>query len=49
MLIEKIIRQDFLHHLGEDIPKKLLFLGMMVNKLLNQSILGGSIRILSCF
>jgi len=35
MMLEKIFRQDFLPHLGEDIPKKIAFLGHMVNKLLN--------------
>ena len=35
MMLEKILRQDFLPHLGEDIPKKILYLGHMVNKLLN--------------
>jgi DNA-directed RNA polymerase II subunit RPB2 len=35
MFIEKIIRQDLLHHLGEDIPKKISMIGLMVNKLLN--------------
>ena len=35
MMLEKILRQDFLPHLGEDIPKKILFLGYMINKLLN--------------
>ena len=35
MFIEKIIRQDFLHHLGEDIPKKIAMIGLMANKLLN--------------
>jgi DNA-directed RNA polymerase II subunit RPB2 len=35
MFIEKIIRQDLLHHLGEDIPKKISVLGLMANKLLN--------------
>jgi len=35
MMLEKILRQDFLPHLGEDIPKKILYLGYMVNKLLN--------------
>jgi len=34
-LIEKIIRVDFLHHLGEDIPKKRAFIGLMANKLLS--------------
>jgi DNA-directed RNA polymerase II subunit RPB2 len=35
MFVEKIIRQDLLHHLGEDIPKKISVLGLMANKLLN--------------
>jgi DNA-directed RNA polymerase beta subunit/intein/homing endonuclease len=35
MFIEKIIRQDLLHHLEEDIPKKIAVLGLMANKLLN--------------
>jgi DNA-directed RNA polymerase II subunit RPB2 len=35
MLLNKILRQDLLPHLGEDIPKKILFIGFMVNKLLN--------------
>jgi DNA-directed RNA polymerase II subunit RPB2 len=35
MMLEKIFRQDFLPHLGEDIPKKIAYLGYMVNKLLN--------------
>jgi DNA-directed RNA polymerase II subunit RPB2 len=35
MLIEKIIRSDLLHHLGEDIPKKRVFISLMANKLLN--------------
>ena len=35
MFIEKIIRQDLLHHLGEDIPKKIATIGLMTNKLLN--------------
>jgi len=35
MMLEKILRQDFLPHLGEDIPKKICYLGYMVNKLLN--------------
>ena len=34
ILLEKILRQDLLQHLGEDIPKKRAFIGMMVNKLL---------------
>ena len=35
MILEKIIRQDLLPHLGEDIPKKIAYLGYMVNKLLS--------------
>ena len=35
MFLEKILRQDFLPHLGEDIPKKIVYLGYMINKLLN--------------
>lgn len=35
MLLQKILRKDFLPHLGEDIPKKIRFLGLMVKKLLN--------------
>jgi len=35
MFIEKIIRQDLLHHLGEDIPKKISVIGLMAHKLLN--------------
>jgi len=35
MMLEKILRQDFLPHLGEDIPKKICYLGHMINKLLN--------------
>ena len=34
ILLEKILRQDLLQHLGEDIPKKRAFIGMMINKLL---------------
>ena len=34
MYLEKILRRDLLPHLGEDIPKKIRFLGLMVNKLL---------------
>ena len=34
MIIEKILRQDLLQHLGNDIPKKRAFIGMMINKLL---------------
>jgi len=35
MMLEKIFRQDFLPHLGEDIPKKIAYLGYIVNKLLS--------------
>ena len=35
MYLDKIFRQDLLPHLGEDIPKKIVFLGFMANKLLN--------------
>ena len=35
MKLEKTLRQDFLPHLGEDIPKKIAYLGYMVNKLLS--------------
>ena len=35
MLLNKIIRQDLLPHLEEDIPKKVMFLGLMANKLIN--------------
>ena len=35
MMLEKIFRQDLLPHLGEDIPKKIAYLGYMVNKLLS--------------
>jgi DNA-directed RNA polymerase II subunit RPB2 len=34
MILEKILKQDLLQHLGEDLPKKRSFVGMMVNKLL---------------
>ena len=34
MILEKILKQDLLQHLGEDMPKKRAFIGMMVNKLL---------------
>jgi DNA-directed RNA polymerase II subunit RPB2 len=34
MFLEKILRKDLLPHLGEDIPKKIRYLGLMVNKLL---------------
>jgi DNA-directed RNA polymerase II subunit RPB2 len=35
MMLEKILRKDFLPHLKEDIPKKICFLGNMVNELLS--------------
>lgn len=35
MYLEKILRQDLLPHLGEDITKKIVFLGLMTNRLLN--------------
>ena len=35
MYLEKILRQDLLPHLEEDIPKKIVFLGLITNKLLN--------------
>jgi DNA-directed RNA polymerase beta subunit len=35
MYLEKILRQDLLPHLGEDIPKKIVFLGFMTNRLLS--------------
>jgi DNA-directed RNA polymerase beta subunit/intein/homing endonuclease len=35
MYLEKILRQDLLPHLGEDIPKKIAFIGMMTNRLVN--------------
>ena len=35
MLLQKILRQDLLPHLGEDINKKIVFLGLMTHKLLN--------------
>lgn len=35
LMVDKILRQDFLPHLGEDLPKKIVYLGYMVNKLLN--------------
>lgn len=34
MFLEKILRKDLLPHLGEDILKKVRYLGMMANKLL---------------
>ncbi len=35
LLVEKILREDLLHHLGQDIPKKRLFIGLMANKLIS--------------
>ena len=35
MYLDKILRQDLLPHLGEDITKKILFLGLIANRLLN--------------
>jgi DNA-directed RNA polymerase II subunit RPB2 len=35
MYLDKILRQDLLPHLGEDIPKKIAFIGMMTNQLIN--------------
>ncbi len=35
VLLQKIIRVDLLPHMGDDIPGKIRFLGLMVNKLLN--------------
>ena len=35
MYLDKIFRQDLLPHLEEDIPKKIVFLGLVTNKLLN--------------
>ena len=35
MYLDKIFRIDLLPHLGEDIPKKIAFLTLMANKLLN--------------
>uniref|UniRef100_A0A6C0J5I7 DNA-directed RNA polymerase n=1 Tax=viral metagenome TaxID=1070528 RepID=A0A6C0J5I7_9ZZZZ len=34
MYLNKILRKDMLPHLGDDIPKKIRFLGLMVHKLL---------------
>jgi DNA-directed RNA polymerase beta subunit len=34
MYLEKILRQDLLPHLGDDITKKIVFLGLMTNKLI---------------
>jgi len=35
LLLNKILKQDLLPHLGEDIPKKIVFISYMANKLLN--------------
>lgn len=35
MYLEKILRQDLLPHLGEDVTKKIVFLGKMANQLVN--------------
>ena len=35
MYLEKIFRQDLLPHLEDDIPKKIVFLGFIANKILN--------------
>ena len=35
MYLEKILRQDLLPHLGEDIPKKIAFIGLMANRLIS--------------
>jgi hypothetical protein len=35
MYLDKILRHDLLPHLGEDIPKKIVFLGLITNRLLN--------------
>ena len=32
MYLEKILRKDLLPHLGEDVQKKIRFLGLMVHK-----------------
>jgi len=34
IILDKILKQDLLHHLGEDIPKKRIYICMMTNKLL---------------
>lgn len=34
MYLDKILRKDLLPHLGEDIPKKIRFIGLMINNLL---------------
>jgi DNA-directed RNA polymerase II subunit RPB2 len=36
--LEKILREDLLPHLGTDINKKIVFLGQMLNKLLNTTL-----------
>ena len=35
MYLDKILRQDLLPHLGEDITKKILFIGLITNRLIN--------------
>ena len=35
LYLDKILKNDLLPHLGEDIPKKIVFLGLMCNRLLN--------------
>jgi len=35
MYLDKILRQDLLPHLGEDITKKIVFIGLVANRLLN--------------
>ncbi len=35
MYLNKILQNDLLTHLGDDIPKKIVFLGLMTNRLLN--------------
>jgi len=35
MYLDKILRQDLLPHLGEDITKKIVFIGLIANRLLN--------------
>ena len=35
VFLQKVFRKDLLPHLDEDIPKKIRFLGLMMNKLLN--------------
>lgn len=35
LYLDKVIRHDLLPHLGEDIPKKIAFLGLMANRLLS--------------